>query len=177
MDYAIIRMGGKQYRVREGETLLVDRLKAGEGESFAPEVLLGGDGAAVTATIVAHERGPKIRIGKYKRRTGYRRHNGFRSSLTRIRIESLDGTRRAAPKVAPAAAVEETPVAAAETVAAETVAVGLPDGYEGMTVAQISAGAKAWDHDALEAALGYERANANRKGAVAALESALAKEG
>src|SRR5436305_4235718 len=101
MDYAIIRMGGKQYRVREGETLLVDRLKADEGASFTPELLLGADGAAVTATILAHERGPKIRIGKYKRRTGYRRHNGFRSSLTRIRIESLGGARRAAAKVAP----------------------------------------------------------------------------
>jgi large subunit ribosomal protein L21 len=171
MDYAIIRMGGKQYRVREGETLLVDRLKVGEGESFAPELLLGADGAAVTATIVAHVRGPKIRIGKYRRRTGYRRHNGFRSSLTRIRIESLDGTRRAAPK-APAAAVEETPATPSETPVA-----GLPEGYEGMTVAQITAGAKTWNHDALEAALEYERGHANRKGAVAALESALAKEG
>jgi large subunit ribosomal protein L21 len=175
MDYAIIRMGGKQYRVREGETLLVDRLKAGEGESFTPEVLLGADGAAVTATILAHERGPKIRIGKYKRRTGYRRHNGFRSSLTRIRIESLGGGRRTAAKAAPAAAAEPAPVQAAEAV--ETTAAGLPEGYAEMTVAQVAAGAKTWDHDALEAALAHEGAHGKRKGAVAALESALAKEG
>jgi len=178
MDYAIIRMGGKQYRVREGETLLVDRLKVEEGESFAPEVLLGADGTAVTATIVAHERGPKIRIGKYKRRTGYRRHNGFRSSLTRIRIESLGGTQDAAPraKAAPKAKAAPAPTPAAEAAPAAATA-GLPEGYEGMTVAQITAGAKTWDHEALEAALEHERGHADRKGAVAALESALAKEG
>jgi large subunit ribosomal protein L21 len=80
MDYAIIRLGGKQYRVREGETLVVDRLKAEEGKTFSPDVLLG-DGAVVTAKVLAHERGPKIRIGKYKRRTGYKRHNGCRRNL------------------------------------------------------------------------------------------------
>src|SRR5215470_19170525 len=96
MDYAIIRVGGKQYRVREGETLLVDRVRTGEGETFSPDVLLG-DGGAVTAKVVAHERGPKIRIGKYKRRTGYKRHAGFRSALTRIEI-SLGAAAKAAPK-------------------------------------------------------------------------------
>ena len=90
MDYAIIRLGGKQYRVREGETLVVDRVKTDEGGTFSPEVLLGDNGVAVTATVVAHERGPKIRIGKVKRRTGYRRHNGFRAATTRIQI-SLGG--------------------------------------------------------------------------------------
>ena len=93
MDYAIIRVGGKQYRVREGETLLVDRVRTDEGKTFSPDVLLG-DGGNVTATVVAHERGPKIRIGKYRRRTGYKRHTGFRSALTRIEI-SLGGTGRA----------------------------------------------------------------------------------
>src|SRR5215467_16186826 len=82
MEYAIIRLGGKQYRVREGETLVVDRLKTDEGKTFSPDVLLG-DGA-VTAKVIAHERGPKIRIGKYKRRTGYKRHNGFRAATTRV---------------------------------------------------------------------------------------------
>src|ERR1700753_1832466 len=98
MDYPIIRLGGKQYRVREGETLVVDRLKADEGKTFSPDVLLG-DGK-VTATVIAHERAPKVRIGKYKRRTGYKRHNGFRASTSRIEI-SLGGTapkKAAAPK-------------------------------------------------------------------------------
>ncbi len=90
MDYAIIRLGGKQYRVREGEYLVVDRVKFDEGKTFTPDVLLGDSGVKVTATVLAHERGPKIRIGKYKRRTGYRRHNGFRAATSRIEI-SLGG--------------------------------------------------------------------------------------
>ena len=97
-DYAIIKLGGKQYRVRDGETLVVDRLPADEGKTVSPDVLLGDSGVAVTATVVAHERGPKIRIGKYRRRTGYRRHTGFRSSLTQIQIESIGAKRSTAPK-------------------------------------------------------------------------------
>jgi large subunit ribosomal protein L21 len=189
MDYAIIRVGGKQYRVREGETLLVDRVRTDEGGTFSPDVLLG-DGGAVTATVVAHERGPKVRIGKYKRRTGYKRHAGFRAALTRIEI-SLGGTGRTAPKKkaaehapkpkpeaeAPAAApaVEQAtaaPVEAAEAHEHEHVK-GMPKGYEEMTVAQISEGAKGWNRPMLEAALEYEQANAARKGAIAALTSAL----
>ena len=98
MTYAIIKVAGKQYRVREGERLLVDRLHQDEGATFAPTVLLvGGDGAAkldpgdgvVTAKVLGDTKGPKIRIGKYKKRTGYRRHTGFRASLTQIQIESI----------------------------------------------------------------------------------------
>src|SRR5579872_4077249 len=154
MDYAIIRVGGKQYRVREGETLVVDRLKTDEGKTFTPELLLGGEGAAVTAKVLSHERGPKIRIGKYRRRTGYKRHNGFRAAITRIEIESIAGG-KAAPKKAAAAkpkveaaaeapAVVEAPVVEAAVVEAAPVeeaavgdAAGLPEGYEGLTVAQI----------------------------------------
>src|SRR3954468_16028605 len=96
-SYAIISLGGKQYRVREAERLLVDRLKTDEGKTFNPKVLLvGGDGktdlapsTTVTARVIGHELGDKIRIGKYRRRTGYRRHTGFRASLTAIEIESI----------------------------------------------------------------------------------------
>ena len=95
MEYAIIRLGGKQYRVREGEYLIVDRVKTDEGGTFSPEVLLG-DGA-VTAKVLAHERGPKIRIGKYRKRTGYKRHNGFRAATSRIEI-SLGAPKTAAAK-------------------------------------------------------------------------------
>ncbi|HLG08061.1 MAG TPA: 50S ribosomal protein L21, partial [Gaiellaceae bacterium] len=100
MTYAIIKVAGKQYRVREGERLLVDRLAQDEGATFTPTVLLvGGDGAPVlepgdikvTAKVLGAVKGPKIRIGKYKKRTGYRRHTGFRSSLTQIQIESIGG--------------------------------------------------------------------------------------
>lgn len=179
MDYAIIRVGGKQYRVREGETLLVDRVRTEEGETFAPDVLLG-DGAAVTAKVVAHERGPKIRIGKYRRRTGYKRHTGFRAALTRIEI-SLGGTGRAPatkskaaePKQAAPTPVEAAPAAPAEEDEAHEHIKGMPKGYEEMTVAQVAAGAKGWNRSMLEAALEYEQANAGRKGAIAALNSAL----
>jgi large subunit ribosomal protein L21 len=174
MDYAIIRLGGKQYRVREGETLVVDRVKADEGKTFTPDVLLGD--ATVTAKVVAHERGPKIRIGKYKRRTGYKRHNGFRAATSRIEI-SLGGAKKAAPKKAAEAPKAEAPKAATpqaeKPAAAEDHVKGMPSGYEEMTVAQISEGAKTWNRPMLEAALEYEQAHAARKGAVAALESAL----
>jgi large subunit ribosomal protein L21 len=175
MDYAIIRLGGKQYRVREGETLTVDRVAADEGKSFTPDVLLGADGVTVTATVVAHGRGPKIRIGKYKRRTGYKRHNGFRAATSQLQI-SLGGARRqaakktGAAKPAPEPKAEATPV---EAPAAHEHVKGMPSGYEEMTVAQVSEGARTWNRPMLEAALEYERANAARKGAISALESAL----
>ncbi len=168
MDYAIIRLGGKQYRVREGETLVVDRVKADEGKTFNPDVLLG-DGT-VTAKVIAHERGPKIRIGKYKRRTGYKRHNGFRAATSRLEI-SLGGT-KAAPKKAAAAPKKEEAAAAPATPETDHVK-GMPHGYEEMTVAQVSEGAKSWNRPMLEAALTYEQAHAARKGAISALESAL----
>jgi large subunit ribosomal protein L21 len=97
MSYAIISVGGKQYRVREGERLLVDRLPTAEGKTFHPAVLMiGGDGnvdfdgkTAVTARVVAHVLGEKVRIGKYRPKTGYKRHRGYRSRLSQIEIESI----------------------------------------------------------------------------------------
>ena len=187
MSYAIITVGGKQYRVQEGERLLVDRLKTEEGKTFNPKVLLtGGNGkteispsTTVTARVVSHELGEKVRIGKYRRRTGYRRHTGFRASLTQIEIESIGaGAKKAAakPKVEPKPKAEETPMVEekpAEAAAPARVAHP-PKGYEEMTVAEITEHAPSWRKPNIEAALEYERANANRKGAIAALEHALA---
>lgn len=102
MSYAIISLGGKQYRVSEGETLLVNRLADDEGATLSLEpLLLGGNGdpdvspsgATVTATVVEHVLGEKIRIGKYRRRKGYRRHTGFRSRLSRVRIDAIGAQR------------------------------------------------------------------------------------
>jgi large subunit ribosomal protein L21 len=169
MDYAIIKVGNKQHRVRDGETLVVDRVKTDEGKTFTPVVVLGDSGVQVTAKVVAHERGPKIRIGKYRRRTGYKRHTGFRAATSRLEI-SLGGG--AAKKAAPAKPAAEKPKA--EAPAAEVHVKGMPSGYEEMTVAQVSEGAKTWNRRMLEAALEYEQANAKRKGAISALESALA---
>jgi large subunit ribosomal protein L21 len=162
MDYAIIRVGNKQHRVRDGETLVVDRLGADEGGTFAPEVLLGDDGVAVTVKVVAHERGPKIRIGKYRRRTGYKRHNGFRAATSRIQVSLGPAKAAAPPKAAPKA---ESPEAEGPEV---------PAGYAELTVASIAQEAKSWSRPQLEAALAYEHEHAKRKGALAALESALA---
>jgi large subunit ribosomal protein L21 len=184
MTYAIIKVAGKQYRVREGERLLVDRLHQDEGATFAPTVLLvGGNGApqldpgdgVVTATVLGETKGPKIRIGKYKKRTGYRRHTGFRASLTQIQIESIGGKPvRATPK---AKAAETKSKLAEEEPGAEVVAAPageLPAGYESMTIADIKSAAGDWGATAIAAALAYEQEHGKRKGALAALEAAQA---
>src|SRR5436190_22131141 len=122
--YAIISLGGKQYRVREGERLLVDRVATDEGKTFQPDILfLGGDGrgqlapsTTVTARVVGHVRGDKVRIGKYRPKSGYRRHTGFRAALSQIEIESI-GAKKAATKKDTAQkdkAEEEKPKAAAK---------------------------------------------------------------
>ncbi len=192
MTYAIIKVAGKQYRVREGERLLVDRLAEEDGATFTPTVLLvGGNGEPaldpdlkVTAKVLGEVKGPKIRIGKYKKRTGYRRHTGFRASLTQIEIESI-GAKRATKKQEPSAEKATAPAKAAPKAApaaepepqADRVK-GMPAGYEDLTIAQIKEAAAEWNRPMLEAALEYEKENANRKGAIATLESALAaKEG
>jgi large subunit ribosomal protein L21 len=181
MTYAIISLGGKQYRVQEGEKLLVDRITTEEGKTLNPDVLLFGDdkkteyapkGVTVTARVVGHVKGEKIRIGKYRRRTGYKRHTGFRASLSELQIEKI-GARGGAAKAEPAA----KPVAAQpkpEAPAKEERVAGMPKGYEEMTVAQINDAASGWRRNMLEAALAYEQAHGARKGAIAALESALA---
>src|SRR5438094_5509184 len=95
--YAIIALGGKQYRVAEGDRLLVDRVPTDEGKTFHPDVLFtGGNGKPnlspriqVTAKVVSSPLGEKIRIGKYRRRTGYRRHTGHRAKLSEIEIQSI----------------------------------------------------------------------------------------
>jgi large subunit ribosomal protein L21 len=123
--YAIVKLGGKQYRVQEGDKLVVDRLALDESKTFHPEVLfVGGDGNAelapkgvqVTAKVVGHVLGDKITIGKHRQRTGYRRRNGFRAKLSRIEIETI-GKRAARSTAAQkpeaeAAATEEKPKAA-----------------------------------------------------------------
>lgn len=188
MTYAIIQVAGKQYRVREGERLLVDRLSHDEGTSFSPDVLLiGGDGSPVldpsgvkvTAKVVAAVKGPKIRIGKYKKRTGYRRHTGFRASLSQIEIESIGTASRAAAKAKAAPARKtEKPAKAEKPAAAEAPAAkGLPEGYPDLTIAAIKAAADGWTAEEIAEALAYEQGHAKRKGAIAALESAQARQG
>jgi large subunit ribosomal protein L21 len=98
--YAIVKTGGKQYRIEEGETLLVERLAADDGATVTLEPLLIVDGSevidgddlakvSVQARIVGHERGPKLRVVKFKPKRGYKRRAGHRQELTRIQITSL----------------------------------------------------------------------------------------
>ncbi|HEY5478439.1 MAG TPA: 50S ribosomal protein L21 [Gaiellaceae bacterium] len=118
MAYAVIAVGGKQYVVHEGEHLLVDRLAQDEGAVFQPVVLLVDAGTpdlkpsagAVSARILKHTLGEKIRIAKYKPKKGYRRHTGFRAQLSQIQIESI-GTGKAA-RADKSETVAEAPVAA-----------------------------------------------------------------
>jgi len=192
MSYAIISVGGKQYRVREGERLLVDRLALDDGATFTPTVLLTGGagdpqiaptGVVVTAKVLSQEKGPKIRIGKYKKRTGYKRHTGFRSSLTRIQIESIGGAgakrARAAEKVEKVEKVEKPtpkPKRTATLAVEREAPSALPHGYSSLTVAQVREAASTWDAAALAAALDHETTHGKRKGALAALEAAIAEE-
>jgi large subunit ribosomal protein L21 len=191
--YAIIALGGKQYRVREGERLLVDRLKTDEGKTFNPDVLfLGGDGEGtlapktqVTAKVVGHVLGEKLRIGKRRPKSGYRKQTGFRAHLSQIEIQSIGGAAKRtatttaatatppAEKEAPAPKAKAEPKAAAPAAAAPAPAHP-PRGYEDYTVADIAEKSKRWRLEQLEATLKFEKKNANRKGAVAALESAIA---
>ena len=169
MSYAIISLGGKQYRVREGERLLVDRLAVEEGKTFHPDVLmLGGDGtfelapksAQVTARVVGSPLGQKIRIGKYKPKSGYKRHTGFRAKLSQIEIESIGASKG-----------KKEPAAGKEPAAKQEAPDKLPRGYADFTVVEISEKVGRWSPEQVEAALEYERAHAKRKGALAALEA------
>jgi large subunit ribosomal protein L21 len=100
MTYAIVKTGGKQYRVEQGQTLVIERLPVGDGESVALEPLLLVDGSSVvdgddlsgvsvTARVVAHERGPKLRVVKFRPKRGYKRRTGHRQELTRLEITEV----------------------------------------------------------------------------------------
>ncbi len=100
MAYAIVKTGGKQYRVEQGQNLLVERLKADEGSTVELEpVLLAGDDTVfdkdglakvrVAARVVGHERGPKIVVFKHRPKQGYKRKNGHRQDLTRLEITEI----------------------------------------------------------------------------------------
>ena len=124
--YAIVKTGGKQYRVEEGQALLVERLPDADGAKVALEPLLYVDGdnvvdgddlakVRVEAKVLAHERGPKLRIVKFKPKRGYKRRTGHRQELTRLEVTGikLGARRRAATSgaetPAPVAAEPSTP--------------------------------------------------------------------
>lgn len=100
--FAIIKAGGKQYRVAEGDLLKVEKFEADAGAEVEwPVLLLSGDsvkvgaplveGATVLAEVVGHGRGEKLHVYKYKAKANYRRHMGHRQSYTEVRIKSVNG--------------------------------------------------------------------------------------
>jgi large subunit ribosomal protein L21 len=109
--YAVIHTGGKQYRVEQGQRLLVDRQPHAPGDTFTPEVLMTGGDDVVTdrgkldgtvqATVVEHLRGEKIKVFTFKPRRGFKKTRGHRSELSRIAIESVGEAAAAKPKRAP----------------------------------------------------------------------------
>jgi len=116
MTYAIVRTGGKQYRVEQGQSLLVERLPDDDGAKVTLEPLLYVDGSDVVdgrdlsrvrveGRIVGHERGPKLRIVKFKPKRGYKRRTGHRQELTRVEITAVKlAARRSRAKAAAASA-------------------------------------------------------------------------
>ena len=115
--YAIVKVGGKQYRVEKGDSLLVDRMPDDEGAKVALRPLLFKDDSddavfassdlekvKVEAVVKGHERGPKIHVLKFKPKRGYKRRMGHRSDLTRLEIGDIKLLSRkpAAAKNAPA---------------------------------------------------------------------------
>jgi large subunit ribosomal protein L21 len=104
--YAVIESGGKQYKVEEGTTLLVDRLDAKDGDKISLRPVLFRDGdvivgakdlakVKVEAKVAEHLRGKKIKVFKYKAKKGYRKRAGHRSELTKLEVISLKGGSKA----------------------------------------------------------------------------------
>jgi large subunit ribosomal protein L21 len=100
--YAIVKTGGKQYRVQEGQHLLVERLRGSDvGSTVELQPLLAVDGenvvdraedlerVTVSARVVALERGPKLRVVKFKPKRGYKRRTGHRQNLARIEVTGI----------------------------------------------------------------------------------------
>jgi len=128
--YAIVKTGGKQYRVERGQRLLVERLSAAEGDSVALQPILyrseeavfdeaGLQKVKVTAKVIAHERGEKLRVFKFKPKRGYKRRTGHRQELTRIEVTELASSGGSPAKVE---AAVPAPAGSAKPVAAKPVA-------------------------------------------------------
>ena len=129
--YAIIRAGGKQARVSEGDVLDIERVKGGPEITFTPLLVVKDDGtviserdklakASVTAEVLGENRGPKVDVFKYKAKTGYRRRSGHRQTYTRIQVKKIAVSGRGYSKKQKADA--ETAADAAAPEAATTAA-------------------------------------------------------
>jgi large subunit ribosomal protein L21 len=152
--YAIVKTGGKQYRVEQGQSLVIERLPgSAEGDTvdLAPLLYVDGDSVvdgedlgkvSVSARILGHERGPKLRVVKFKPKRGYKRRTGHRQELTRIEVTQIklaarkagaaakadggDAPEAAAPAAAPKPVAARKPAAAPKPVAARKPAADKP---------------------------------------------------
>ncbi len=117
--YAVIRAGGRQYKIASGDVIEVDRIGASEGDevSFVPVLVVedGGkikarpadlEGVKVTAKVVGHKRGVKIRVFNYHRKTGWKKTMGHRSELTTVEITGIASAERAEAKPEPQATAQ-----------------------------------------------------------------------
>jgi large subunit ribosomal protein L21 len=142
--YAIVKTGGKQYRVERGQTLLVERLPAAEGADVSLEPMLyrsddavfdaaGLKDVKVTAKVLAHVRGEKLRVFKFKPKRGYKRRTGHRQELTQIEVTEITAGKAKAPAKAKAAAKDgaEQPTAATKAPAAKPTAAAKEETADG----------------------------------------------
>ena len=129
--FAIVRTGGKQYRVAAGDKIAVEKIEGAAGDTVSlGDVLLAGDGGevkdakglAVSAEIIAQTRGEKVIVFKKRRRHNYRRRNGHRQSLTLLRILAVGDAKKAAPKKEAAPKAEAAPAAEAKAAPAKEAA-------------------------------------------------------
>ena len=125
--YAVVETGGKQYKVEKGTTLLVDRLSADEGAkvdlrpvAFNDKTLVVGkdlEKVKVEAKVAGQERGPKIRVFKYRAKKGYRKRQGHRSELTRLEVTEIKLLTRKPASSKPAAKPAEKKAASTQAAA------------------------------------------------------------
>ena len=124
--FAIVRTGGKQYRVAAGDKIAVEKIDGEAGDTVSlGDILLAGDGGevkdakglVVSAEIIAQTRGEKVIVFKKRRRHNYRRRNGHRQSLTLLRILAVGDAKKAAPKKEAAPKAEAAPAAEAKAAA------------------------------------------------------------
>ncbi|MBA8795979.1 large subunit ribosomal protein L21 [Friedmanniella endophytica] len=100
--YAIVRSGGRQHKVAVGDVIEIDRITQGAGDSVSLQPLLLVDGetvtsaatdlgkVSVTAEVLAETKGPKIRIQKFKNKTGYKKRQGHRQKYTQVRVTGIE---------------------------------------------------------------------------------------
>ena len=129
--FAVVRTGGKQYRVAAGDKIAVEKIDGEAGDTVSlGDILLAGDGGdvksadglVVSAEIIAQTRGEKVIVFKKRRRHNYRRRNGHRQSLTLLRILAVGDAKKAAPKKEAAPKAEAAPAAEAKAAPAKEAA-------------------------------------------------------